>query len=172
MEALLIGAVIGAGLAVACILGGFEVKSKEAWEQAEQRHETTYACMQMVNAENAKLRVALAAGAMTDDGKKIAAMTMAALRTVILTNSRTILGEDHPAFQKETEQVATMATVAPDGVIATGEAAKQAAADEGSARNGFTEIGPKSEEDSLTAFGRNEKRGLFSASSVISSERC
>ena len=38
-----------------------------------------------VTAENAKLRVALAAGVMTEEGKKVAAMTTAALDALIGT---------------------------------------------------------------------------------------
>jgi len=91
METLLIGAALGAGLAVAAIFGAFKVKTREAWEKEEQRHETTYSCLWMVTAENAKLRVALAAGEMTEEGKKVAAMTMAALSTVIRTNAEVVL---------------------------------------------------------------------------------
>ena len=40
-------------------------------------------CDDRLTAENAKLRVALAAGEMTEEGKKVAAMTMAALDAVI-----------------------------------------------------------------------------------------
>ena len=79
----LIGAAIGAALILAAIFGVFEVKTKEAWEQEEKRHDAAFTCLLLLQAENAKLRVALAAGEMTEDGKKIATMTMAALKAVI-----------------------------------------------------------------------------------------
>jgi hypothetical protein len=83
MVMFLIGAAIGASLTVAVVLGAFKVHSKEAWEE----HELTVTAMRTrvfaLTAENAKLRVSLAAGEMTGDGKKVAAMTMAALDTVI-----------------------------------------------------------------------------------------
>lgn len=90
MVTILIGAAIGAVVCAAAILGGFEVKTREAWEQAERRHETTHACLFLLIAQNAKLRVALAAGQMSDDAKKVAAMTMAALETVISAERKAI----------------------------------------------------------------------------------
>ncbi len=79
----LIGAAIGAALTLAAIFGAFEVKTKEAWEQEEKRHDAAFTCLLLLQAENAKLRVALAAGEMTEDGKKIATKLMTALDTVI-----------------------------------------------------------------------------------------
>jgi hypothetical protein len=87
----LIGAVIGAALAVGFILGNFKLKTNEVWEHEERRHESTSTCLVLVQAENARLRVALAAGAMTEEGKRVAAMIMAALRTVISAESRMLL---------------------------------------------------------------------------------
>lgn len=84
LTTILIGAAIGAGLAVAVILGAFELRTKEGWKEHELTMRTL--CMRVftLTAENAQLRVALAAGEMTEDGKKIAAMTMATLDAVIV----------------------------------------------------------------------------------------
>ena len=87
----LIGAAIGAALTLCAILGNFKLKTNEAWEQEERRHENTSTCLVLVQAENARLRVALAAGEMTEEGKRVAAMTMAALRAVISAESRLLL---------------------------------------------------------------------------------
>lgn len=87
----LIGAAIGAALTLCAILGNFKLKTNEAWEQEERRHENTITCLVLVQAENARLRVALAAGEMTEEGKRVAAMTMAALRAVISAESRLLL---------------------------------------------------------------------------------
>lgn len=100
----IIYAIIGAGLAAAVMVGTFKIMTKEAWEEQETRHTSTTACMHMLMAENAKLRIALATGYLTEDAKKIATMTMAALSTVILTEANTVLGPEHPAFQKEPEK--------------------------------------------------------------------
>jgi hypothetical protein len=83
MVMILIGAAIGASLTLAVVLGGFKVHSKEAWEEHELTMRTSQTRVFTLTAENAKLRVSLAAGEMTEDGKKVAAMTMAALDTVI-----------------------------------------------------------------------------------------
>jgi hypothetical protein len=93
MVIFLVGAVIGAGLAVGAILAGFKVQTMESWQEEKTRSDGRHTCLWMVMAENAKLRVALATGEMTDDGKKIAAMTMAALGTVTSATCETILGE-------------------------------------------------------------------------------
>jgi hypothetical protein len=93
---ILIGAAVGAFLALAAIFGNFEVKTKNAWEEEERRNENMFTCIFFLNAENAKLRVALAAGEMTEEGKKIATRTMAALDTVI-SGARKALLEDKPS---------------------------------------------------------------------------
>ena len=80
---LLIGAVVGAGLTLAAILGAFKVKTKESWEEQEQKMEALRSCFHAMVAINAKLRVSIAAGEMTEDGKKVATMTMAALDAVM-----------------------------------------------------------------------------------------
>ncbi len=83
LTTLLIGAAIGAGLAVAAILGGFKVQTKESWQEEQASGTAMRTCLWRVTAENAKLRVSLAAGEMTEEGKKVATMTMAALDAVI-----------------------------------------------------------------------------------------
>src|SRR5262245_33976361 len=91
MVTFLVGVAVGAGVGVAAILGGFKVQSKESWEEEESRTNALRTCFYVVMAQNAKLRVSLAAGEMTEDGKKVAAMTMAAIRAVISTESQAIL---------------------------------------------------------------------------------
>jgi hypothetical protein len=85
METFLIGAAIGAGLTVAFVLNTCKVHTKVKWKEFEVEMATQRKQLYMVTAENARLRVALAAGEMTADGKKVAAMTMAALDAVIAT---------------------------------------------------------------------------------------
>ncbi len=76
---------IGAGLTLAIILLCFKVQTKEAWQRFELEMNAHRKHVDKLTAENAKLRVALAAGEMTHDAKKVAAMTMAALDAVIGT---------------------------------------------------------------------------------------
>lgn len=82
MEALWIGLafglVIGVGLTLAGIFVNYKVESKEWWEEYERKSMATQSCIRKTMAENAKLRVALAAAATAEDAKKVAAMTMAA----------------------------------------------------------------------------------------------
>jgi hypothetical protein len=85
METFLFGAAIDAGFTVACILAGFNVQSREAWDEFQMAMRAQRKLGDTLTAENSKLRVALAAGEMTKDGKKVAAMTMAALDAVIGT---------------------------------------------------------------------------------------
>jgi hypothetical protein len=84
---ILIGAAIGAGLAVSYIVLAFKVQSRESLEREEARRTALWSCFYMLTAQNARLRVALAAGEMTEDGKKIAAVTMAALDAVASAES-------------------------------------------------------------------------------------
>ena len=81
----LIIAGFGAGLTLAFILVCFKVQTKEAWAKFQLEMNAQRTHIDKLTAENSKLRVALAAGAMTEDGKKVAAMTMAALDAVIST---------------------------------------------------------------------------------------
>jgi len=100
----LIGIALGVGATLGVIFGEFEVKTKEACAQEERLHETTFMSMTMLLSEIGKLRVALAAGHMTEEGKKIAAMTMAALGAVASTEARAIL-EDRPDPLAKFEEV-------------------------------------------------------------------
>ena len=100
----LIGGVLGAALALAAILGGFKVQTKESWEEGETRTNALSTGFHMVMAENARLRVSLAAGEMTEEGKKVAAMTMAALSAVITTHTDVILtGSPNPVQEPACE---------------------------------------------------------------------
>ena len=83
METYLIGAVLGAGVVLATIFLNFKVKTNESWEEREQEMDAIRSCFHVIVAANAKLRVSLAAGAMTEDGRKVAALTMAALDAVM-----------------------------------------------------------------------------------------
>jgi hypothetical protein len=91
----LIGIALGVGATLGVIFGEFEVKTKEAWAHEEKQQERTFMCMTMLLSQIGKLRVALAAGHMTGEGKKVAAMTMAALDTVASAERRALL-EDLP----------------------------------------------------------------------------
>ena len=97
LTTLLIGAAIGAGLAVAVILGVCKVQTKESWQEEQASGTAMRTCLWLVTAENAKLRVALAAGEMTEDGKKIAAMTMASLGTVIAAAAKEVMQKRAPS---------------------------------------------------------------------------
>jgi hypothetical protein len=85
-EPFLIGAAIGAGFTVATILGWFKVQTKEKWEEFQREMNAQRRYGDKMTAENAKLRVALSVGGLTEDGKKVAAMTIAALDAVITTD--------------------------------------------------------------------------------------
>jgi hypothetical protein len=80
---LLVGVVVGAGLTVTAMLGTFKVMTRESWEEHELTMTALRSALEKRVAENAQLRVALAAGEMTEDAKKVATMTMAALDAVI-----------------------------------------------------------------------------------------
>ena len=75
----LIGAGIGAAIAVGIILNVFEVQKKEAARETRQLSAAVQSRLYALEAENAKLRMWLAAGEMTTQGKTIAAKVMAAL---------------------------------------------------------------------------------------------
>lgn len=87
---LLIGLVLGAAWALGAIFASCEVETKEKWH--ERNHINTALCDRVyaLEAENAKLRVSLAIGEMTEEGKKIAAMTMAALDAVLAADSESV----------------------------------------------------------------------------------
>jgi hypothetical protein len=80
-----IGAVIGTGLTLLTIFLNFKVKDRDWWEEQEQEMAGLRSGLHKVVAENAQLRVALAAGEMTEDAKKVATMTLAALDADIAT---------------------------------------------------------------------------------------
>jgi hypothetical protein len=82
---LLIGAAIGAGATAAGIFTSYHVQTRESWEESRITLDAIISRMHKLVAENAKVRVALATGAMAADAKKVAAVTMAALDAVIET---------------------------------------------------------------------------------------
>lgn len=83
LTTLLIGVALGAAWALGVIFTLCEVTTKEKGH--ERSHVVTALCNRAfaLVAENAQLRVSLAAGEMTEEGKKVATMTMAALDAVI-----------------------------------------------------------------------------------------
>lgn len=84
---LLIGVALGACWACGVIFGTCEVQTKENWKAD---HELRMAvCMRVfrLEAENARLRLFVAAGEMPEGGKKIATMAMAALEAVSTAES-------------------------------------------------------------------------------------
>jgi hypothetical protein len=81
----LIGVAIGAGLTAAGIFTSYHVQTKQAWEESRITLDAIISRMHKLVAENAKVRVALATGAMAEEAKKVAAVTMAALDAVIET---------------------------------------------------------------------------------------
>ena len=84
METFVIGLAVGAGLTLLAIFTHFKVKEREWWEEQKREMEAAHTCADKVVAENVKLRVALAAAEMTEDAKKVAAVTMAAFGTGIV----------------------------------------------------------------------------------------
>ena len=85
METFLFGLVVGAGLTLLMIFLNFKVRDREWWEKREQEMAALSSGLHKAVAENARLRVALAAGEMTADAKKVTTMTMAALDADIAT---------------------------------------------------------------------------------------
>ena len=77
--------VVGAGLTLLTIFLNFKVRDREWWEEREEEMAGSTSGLRKEVAENARLRVALAAGEMTEDAKKVATMTMAALDADIAT---------------------------------------------------------------------------------------
>jgi len=75
----LIGAGIGAAVAVGFILNVYEVQKKDAARESRQLLAGILSRLYALEAENAKLRMSLAAGQMTTQGKTIAAKVIAAL---------------------------------------------------------------------------------------------
>ena len=81
----LIGLAIGIGLTLLVIFLNYQVRDREWWEEHEQEVAGLRSGLDKVVAENAQLRVVLAAGEMTEDAKKVATMTMAAFDATITT---------------------------------------------------------------------------------------
>lgn len=79
------GVVIGAGLTLVGIFGNYKVQDREWWEEHERKVTGLHSGLNKMLAENSELRVALAAAEWTDDAKKVAAMTLAALDADIAT---------------------------------------------------------------------------------------
>lgn len=79
----LIGIAIGIGLTLLMIFSGFKVRDREWWEKREREMNALHSSVNKVVAENAQLRVALAVTELTEDAKKMATMTLAALETDI-----------------------------------------------------------------------------------------
>lgn len=77
------GVVIGAGLTLLTIFLNYEVKDREWWEEHERKVTGLHSGLNKMVAENAELRVALAVAERTEDAKKVAAMTLAALNADI-----------------------------------------------------------------------------------------
>lgn len=83
MVTFLVGVALGAAWALGAIFSICVVRTKEKWKEHEAGMDAMLDCVFFWQAENAKLRLALAAGEMTDEGKKIATKAMAALDSVI-----------------------------------------------------------------------------------------
>jgi hypothetical protein len=92
--AFMVGLLMGAGAVAGFICDRYKLKTKEEWEADEVQRKARNVFVLRMGAENAKLKVALVAGEMTEEGKKIAAMTMAALETVIVSDKKVL--EDCP----------------------------------------------------------------------------
>jgi hypothetical protein len=93
LTTLLIGAVLGGLLVVGVIFAMCVVKTKEDWKEHEEIRRGMRMRVYTLEAENARLRVSLAVGEMTEEGKKVATMTMAALDAVIAAAKTARLGE-------------------------------------------------------------------------------
>src|SRR5262245_54059752 len=83
--ALIGGLAAGVGATLAFILPNYKLKTNEECEAEEVERKALDMLVTKKMVENARLKVALASGAMTEEGKKVAAMTMAALETVIVS---------------------------------------------------------------------------------------
>jgi hypothetical protein len=78
-----IGAVVGSGFTLLGIFMNYKVKDREWWEEYERETEAARSGLKKAVAENAQLRVALAAGEMTEDAKKVATMILASFDAAI-----------------------------------------------------------------------------------------
>jgi len=82
--AAVIGAIVGAG----AIVGTFDVRSRQKAAEGRRSNEIWKTLAFLAHAQNARLRVSIAAGGLTEEGKKIAAMTMTALDAATATGRR------------------------------------------------------------------------------------
>jgi hypothetical protein len=80
---LVIGAVVGAALTLIGIFGNYKVENREWWEEYERETAAARSGLKKAVAENAQLRVALAAAEMTEDAKKVATMTLASFDAAV-----------------------------------------------------------------------------------------
>ena len=88
-----IGAVIGAIYGAGAIVGMFDVRSREKAAKEQRNSETWHTLAFLATAQNARLRVSIAEGGLTEEGKKIAAMTMAAVDAVTTSEANAIVTE-------------------------------------------------------------------------------
>lgn len=82
---MLIAAAVGAALTIWVIVSIYKLVTHEWWEGNQVLMQGLRSRLDSLVAENAKLRVALATGVMSEDGRKVAAMMLAALNTAIDT---------------------------------------------------------------------------------------
>jgi hypothetical protein len=73
---LVFGLIVGVGFTLIGIFGNYKVEKREWWEEYDRKTMATQSGLEKAVAENAQLRVALAAAEMTDDARKVAAMTL------------------------------------------------------------------------------------------------
>lgn len=88
---LLIGIGLGAAWALAVIFALCVVETKEKWHEHNHIADGVRHRVYALVAENAQLRIALGAGQMTEEGKKIATMAMTALDAVSTAESQALL---------------------------------------------------------------------------------
>lgn len=82
MVTFLIGTGVGIAFTFELVFTLFNVETKESWEEDRQRRSAMRKCITELAAENARLRLSLASGELTEDGKKVATVAMAALAAV------------------------------------------------------------------------------------------
>jgi hypothetical protein len=103
----LLGLFVGAGAITSAILRCLDIRKLEKAAEEQIGDEIWKSLVFLAMAENARLRVSIDAGGATEDGKKVATMTLAALDAV-LARKRDELQElrvrrvaDHPANRNE-----------------------------------------------------------------------
>ncbi len=108
LTTLLIGGVLGGLLVVGVIFSTCVVETKEKRHEHNQVATAVRYRVYALEAENAQLRIALAAGQMTEEGKKIATMTMAALDAVIAAAAKEVMQESAPSPVTSQEPACTL----------------------------------------------------------------